>query len=214
MKIFLDSGNIKEITKWLPFVDGITTNPSILKKDRSSIEEVMTAVRGEVDLSVEVLPPYIEDAKKYGKLPGVAIKIPLLNSDGSNNLKVIDKLYKENIRVNCTALFSLGQCILAIKAGAYFVSLFGGRIEDEGGDQYEIISQTRIFINNEVPESCTQIIVGSIRGVDQVKHSLIAGAHIVTVPPTILEKMLMHRYSIDTVKQFEKDAEALRNLRP
>ena len=212
MKIFLDSGNIREIEKWLPFVDGITTNPSILKKDGSSIEEVLEAVNGELEVSVEVVSPYIDEALKYGKLPGVAVKVPLLNSDGSNNLITIKGLSSQGVKVNCTALFSLGQAIFAAKAGSRYVSLFGGRIEDEGGDQYGIIREVHTFLC--FLESECEIIVGSIRGVDQVKNALLSGAHIVTVPPTILEKMLIHRYSIETVKQFERDAEALRNLKP
>jgi transaldolase len=121
-------------------------------------------------------------------------------------------LSADEIKINCTALFSLGQAIFAAKAGARYVSLFGGRIEDEGGNQYEIIREVSDFLF--LTGYTCEIIVGSIRGVDQIKNSLISGAHIVTVPPAILEKMLMHRYSIDTVKQFEKDAEALKNLRP
>jgi transaldolase len=134
-----------------------------------------------------------------------------LNSDGSNNLGIIKDLALEGIKINCTALFSLGQALFAAKAGARYVSLFGGRIEDEGGNQYEIIREVSDFLFL-TGYNC-EIIVGSIRGVDQVKNALLSGAHIVTVPPAILEKMLMHRYSIETVKQFEKDAEALRNLK-
>ena len=212
MKIFLDSGNIKEIEKWLPFIDGITTNPSILKKDGSSIEEVLDVAYQETEVSVEVVYPYEDGARRYGKLPGVAVKIPLLNSDGSNNLVIIKKLSREGIKINCTALFSLGQALFASKAGAKYVSLFGGRIEDEGGNQYEIIKEVSDFLFLSGYDC--EIIVGSIRGVDQVKNALLSGAHIVTVPPSILEKMLMHRYSIETVRQFEKDAEALRNLKP
>jgi transaldolase len=212
MQIFLDSGNIKEIEKWLPFIDGITTNPSILKKDGSSIQAVLDAAYGKAEVSVEVVYPYVDEARKYGVLPGVAVKIPLLNSDGSNNLGVIRDLFSEGIKINCTALFSLGQAIFAAKAGAKYVSLFGGRIEDEGGNQYEIIREVSDFIL--ISGYSCEIIVGSIRGVDQIKNALLSGAHIVTVPPAILEKMLMHRYSIETVRQFERDAEALRNLKP
>ena len=207
MEIFLDSGDPKQIKRWLPFIDGITTNPSILKKDGSSVDKILTWVPKGFCVSVEAVPPFVDEARDWGLIPGVAVKIPLLNSDGSNNLDVIKELSADGININCTALFSLGQAILVAKAGAKFVSLFGGRIDDEGGDQFEIIRQTSDFLWDSDLDA--KIIVGSIRAVSQVAGSLDAGAHIVTLPPAILEKMLVHRYSIETARQFENDAKAL-----
>lgn len=208
MEIFLDSGDVKQIRKWLPVVDGITTNPSILKKDGSSVSDILTWVPEGYCVSLEAVPPFVDEAREWSKHPNVAVKIPLLNGDGSNNLTVIKQLSSEGIWINCTALFSLGQVILGAKAGAHFVSIFGGRVDDEGGDQYEVIRQASDFLYASDLEA--QIIVGSIRSVSQVALALDAGAHIITLPPTILEKMLMHRYSVETSRQFEEDAKSVK----
>jgi len=208
MEIFLDSGDIKQIRKWLPFIDGITTNPSILKKDGSSVADILTWVPKDYCVSVEAVPPFVDETREWTKNPNVAVKIPLLNSDGSNNLAVIKQLSVEGAQINCTALFSLGQVIFAAKAGAKFVSLFGGRIDDEGGDQYEVIRQASDFLY--AADLDARIIVGSIRAVSQIQIALDAGAHIITIPPAILDKMLMHRYSIETARQFEEDAKQVK----
>jgi len=96
----------------------------------------------------------------------------------------------------------MAQVILAAKAGARYVSLFAGRVEDEGGDSSQMIADCVDFLNNE--ELATELIVGSIRTVGNVLDAVRAGAHIITIPPPILEKMLLHRYSLETVQQFEK----------
>jgi transaldolase len=205
VQIFLDSGDIKQIKKWLPFVDGLTTNPTILKKDGYSIEQILKELPEGFPVSLEAVYPFEEKAKELAKLgTGVYVKIPLLNGDGSNNLEVIKRLSDEGISVNCTALFSLGQVILASKAGADFVSLFGGRIEDEGGDQFEVIRLASDFLFES--QSDSQIIFASVRQVSQIAGAQDSGAHIVTIPPAILEKMLMHWYSKETSAQFERDA--------
>jgi transaldolase len=206
MKIFLDSGKPSEIEKWIAFVDGITTNPSILRKDNSSIEAVLRSIPQGFPVSIEVGLPYRKAALEAGAIEGVSVKIPLVNPDRSNNLDLIRELTEEGLSINCTALFSLGQVILASKAGARYVSIFGGRVDDEGGCSFDVIQQCVDYL--VASDSQAELIVGSIRSVSQVSDALVAGAHIITLPPAILEKMVMHNFSVETARQFQTDWEA------
>ena len=206
MKIFLDSGKPSEIAKWINFVDGITTNPSILRKDNSSIEAVLRSIPQGFPVSIEVGLPYKKAALEAGAIEGVSVKIPLVNPDRSNNLDLIHELTEEGLSINCTALFSLGQVILASQAGARYVSIFGGRVDDEGGCSFDIIQQCVDYL--VASDSQAELIVGSIRSISQVSDALTAGAHIITLPPAILEKMVMHNFSVETARQFQADWEA------
>lgn len=208
MKIFLDSSKVSEAEQWMPVIEGATTNPSILLKDGENIY-TFAAVMDPKPVSVEACGDFITDAREYAKdIPNSVIKIPILTPNGSDNLSVIKTLSEEGITINCTALMSLSQVILASKAGARYVSLFAGRVEDEGGDSIQMIADCVAFLDSEAVE--TELIVGSIRTVGNVLDAVRADAHIVTIPPTILEKMLMHSYSLVTVQQFEQASEELR----
>ena len=207
MKLFLDSGDLREIGKWINYVDGITTNPSILKKDGFSIDEILNYVPDEFPISLEVGFPYEEEARELGSRIGVSVKIPLLNPDRSNNLDLIKSLAEDGLLINCTALFSLGQVILASRTGARYVSVFGGRIDDEGGNSFDVVKQCCDYLFDSNEGSNQELIVGSIRSVSQISDYMEAGADIVTIPPAILEKMLMHNFSVETSKQFQKDWE-------
>lgn len=208
MKIFLDSSKVSEAKKWMPVIEGATTNPSILLKDGSNIEEFISVMEGK-PVSVEACGDFLTDARKYSKIPDAAIviKVPLLNTEGGSNLSIIEELTKEGIAINCTALFSLSQVILATAVGSRYVSLFAGRVDDEGGNYASMIEDCRNYLEEDASD--TELIVGSVRTVGNVLDSVRAGAHIVTIPPNILEKMLFHRYSLDTVRQFEEDSKKL-----
>ena len=209
MKIFLDSSKIEEARRWMPVIEGATTNPSILLKEGTTNIYEFCKMLVPKPVSIEACGDFISDAKRYSKeIPNAVVKIPLLSPEGRNNLSLIKQLSEEGIKINCTILMSLSQVILATKAGARYVSLFAGRVDDEGGDYYQMISDCVDFLNNENTE--TELIVGSIRTVGNVLDAVRAGAHIVTIPPDILGKMLMHRYSLETVRQFEADNEKLR----
>ncbi len=213
MKIFLDSSKVEEAKRWMPIISGATTNPSILLKDGSNIFEFVK-VMGNLPVSIEACGDFVTDARKYSKIEDAAIvvKVPLLDTEGGDNLHIIKELTSEGIAINCTALMSMAQVILATKAGARYVSLFAGRVEDEGGDSPGMISDCVDFLESEEVEEEveTELIVGSIRTIGNVLDAVRAGAHIITIPPPILEKMLLHRYSLETVRQFEKAHEALR----
>lgn len=209
MKIFLDSSKVEEARRWMPVIDGATTNPSILLKDGSNIYEFIKVMGGK-PVSVEACGDFYTDARKYITIvdASIVVKVPLLNPDGGDNLKIIETLTGEGIPINCTALFSLSQVILATKAGSYYVSLFAGRIEDEGMDSRQVIRDCVDFLEDSGYDA--ELIVGSVRTVGNVLDACRAGAHIVTIPPAILEKMVMHQFSLKTVQQFERDAEKLK----
>lgn len=238
MKIFLDSSKIEEAKKWMPIIDGATTNPSILLKDGSNIYKFAEAMEP-LPVSIEACGNFESDAQDYAyKIPNAVIKIPLLNPAGDDNLAIIKQLSDKGFKINCTALMSLSQVILAQKAKATYASLFTGRVGDEGGNPIQMMQDCMNYLKNAeeyevkvyirtlprgghtttpfrqhsdtflepIPISYrTKLIVGSIRTVGNVLDAVKAGVHIVTIPPAILEKMVMHRYSLDTVKQFERD---------
>jgi len=226
VKIFLDTAKLDEIRKWRAIIDGVTTNPTILLKDGGNIHDVCKEL-DPLPVSVEAVGDFETDARTFVRdIPNCNVKIPLLKPDGGNNIDLIKKLADEGVQINCTALFSLPQVILAAKAGARYVSLFVGRIDDEGMNPWPVVQTCSDFLIT-VPEihtlsnhdgssedmlRCPELIVGSIRTVSHVVQSFVHGADIVTIPPAILEKMVMHRYSLETVRQFERDAQLLGKL--
>ena len=207
MKLYLDSSKPEEVKRWLPVIDGVTTNPSILLKEGGSIEEVLKLVSSK-PVSIEACGDFITDARKYSLLASnVVIKVPLLRPGKGDNLQLIADLVKSGIKINCTALFSLPQVILASKVGAQYVSLFIGRIDDEGNDVYSAIKECTKYLRYErVP---SQLILGSIRTVSHVVMASSLGVDIVTVSPSILGKMLEHKFSRATVEQFESDSKKI-----
>ncbi len=115
------------------------------------------------------------------------------------------QLSQEGIGVNATAILSFNQAILAAKAGATYVSIFAGRVADEGNDPAIVIQNVRRWLDDWGLSA--HIIVGSIRTVMDIQNAALAGTHIITVPPQFLPKMVDHRYSRETVRQFVQDAE-------
>ena len=216
MKIFMDSADCREIEKWMRqgVVDGVTTNPSIMFKDGVyDIEEGarrISSLLGERPLSVEVTANDPKEMIRQGRTlaawaPNIAVKIPVVNEDGESCLGAISTLSSEGIRVNTTAILSFNQAVLAAKAGATFVSIFAGRVADEGNDPAIVIGNVRRWLDDwEYP---AEIIVGSIRAVMDIQNAALAGAHIITVPPQFLPKMVDHKYTRETVRQFNRDAE-------
>jgi transaldolase len=217
MKIFIDSANVKEIEKWLSYgvVDGVTTNPSIMLKDGvNNIEEGIKKIAGLIDplpLSAEVTTndpkEMVEQARRLAALsPNVIVKIPAENEFGVPTYGVINQLENSGIKVNATAIMSFGQIMLCAKAGATYVSLFAGRIADEGGNSPEVIAETVEWL--ERWEFKSQLIVGSIRSVGDIVNAALAGAHIITIPPQYLSKMADHKYTRETVREFIADAKS------
>jgi transaldolase len=215
LKIFLDSANVKEISRWSAqgVVDGVTTNPSILFKDGVyDIEEGtrrICSIAVNLPVSVEVTcndpEAMVVQGEAYSRWANnVVIKIPIINEHGESCLGAINALTKRGIAVNATAILSFNQAILAAKAGATYVSIFAGRIADEGNDPAVVIRNVRRWLDDW--ERPAEIIVGSIRTTMDVQAAALAGAHIITVPPQFFSKMLDHKYTRETVRQFNCDA--------
>jgi transaldolase len=215
MLIFLDSADFQKIEHWLcqGVIDGVTTNPSIMLKD--GVYDIEAGARRLCSLlkdrpvSVEVTTDdpkeMVEQARVFATwAPNVVVKIPVITEEGRSCLEVVNTLAREGITVNCTALLSFNQAILASKAGATYVSIFAGRIADEGSDPSVVVRNVRTWL--DAWNSPARIIVGSIRATMDVQNAALAGAHIVTVPLQFLTKMLDHKYTRETVRQFNQDA--------
>ena len=221
MAIFLDSGKIEQVEKFLRWgvIRGVTTNPTILLKDgvtggaagmKKRAQEI-AAMIAPLPLSLEVTSndpaQMIEQGREFASLAdNINVKITIHGPEGeTENIEVIHALEtKYDVRVNATAMMSAQQCLLAALAGASYVSLFGGRVNNMGYDAVDEISRLRELLELQGLDS--QIIIGSVREINNVITWLHAGAHIVTVTPDILAGMLVHPYSKETVKMFLDDA--------
>jgi transaldolase len=216
MQVFVDSADQEQIEHWLQqgVVDGVTTNPSIMFKDGITDLErgarKLASLLGERPLSVEVTSNdhkiMLQQARTFATwATNIVIKIPIVNEFGDSCLGVIHRLSQEGIGVNATAILSFNQAILAAKAGATYVSIFAGRVADEGSDPTVTIRNVRQWLDDW--DLSARIIVGSIRTVMDIQNAALAGAHIITIPPQFLSKMVDHRYTRETVRQFVQDAE-------
>lgn len=217
MKIFLDSANLSSIKKYndMGVIDGITTNPTLLSRERDNpatlMREIVGIVKGPVSLEVTATKTeeMVEQAHrliKYGQ--NVIVKIPMI-PDG---LKAVRQLTHEGIPTNVTLVFSANQALLAAKAGASYVSPFIGRLDDIGQDGLEVIRQiVQIFRNYEFG---TKVLVASIRHPLHVIESGRIGADVVTLPPEILAKLIIHPLTDNGLASFLKDWEQLKKETP
>jgi len=216
MEIFLDTANIDQIKKWLAqgVIDGVTTNPSIMLKDGVyDIEagaKAIAALLGDLPLSVEVITNDLDEmlaqARRFaGWAKNIVVKIPVINDSGTPCFGVVKTLESSGVRVNVTAMLSFGQMMLAAKAGATYISLFGGRVADEGQPMGDVIRMTRRWLDDWGFKS--KIIVGSVREVMNIQEAATAGAHIVTIPPQFLARLADHKYTRFTVGEFVRDGQ-------
>lgn len=210
MKIFLDTANLEEIKKGVEWgiIDGVTTNPSLIVKERTCFEkrikEICEIVKGPV--SAEVVSTdwkgMIEEAKRLSEIDeNVVVKIPL-TPDG---VRAIKELSKEGIKTNATLIFSATQAILAAKAGATYVSPFIGRLNDVSDDGLKLLETIITVFNNYLFE--TEIIAASIRHPMHVLKAALLGVDVVTVPFNILEKLFKHPLTDKGLERFLKDWE-------
>ena len=206
--LFLDSSEpaeIREIFSW-GVVSGITTNPLILSREAGGqdleprIREVIRASRGSVSVELvsETETEMLSEAATYHAWDPerVCIKVPF----SEIGLKVLHQLAGRGVSTNMTCMMSFNQAYLAALAGATFVSLFSGRIRDMGYDARPIIRETRAILDRE--SLASKIVIGSIRHLMDVNEALQDGAHIVTVPPPILRKMLWNPRTESTIEEF------------
>lgn len=227
MPIFLDSGKISEVEKYMKMgiIRGVTTNPTILLKDgvtggmegikKRSIE--IAKIIHPYPLSVEVTTnqkeKMIEQAREFFQwADNIIVKITIHGPNGElENLEVVHELEtKHNVRINVTAMMSAQQCLLAALAGATYVSIFGGRVNNMGYNVCQELRKLRKVLDDFGLKS--NIIVGSTREILNVIEWLEAGAHIVTVVPKLLEGMIVHPYSKETVRMFLNDAKKVEEM--
>ena len=221
MSIFLDTGKLDEVEKYMRMgiIRGVTTNPTILLKDGirgglQAMKEICVRIANVIapyPLSVEVTTNdkqgMINQAKEFSQWSeNICVKITIHGPNGElENLEAIHELEtKHKIRINATAMMSAQQCFLAALAGATYLSLFGGRVNNMGYNACDEIAKLRKVLDRANLKS--EIIIGSTREVLNVIEWLSAGANIVTVVPHFLETMLVHPYSKETVKMFLDDA--------
>ncbi len=210
MKIFLDTADTEQIKKYFDtgLVDGVTTNPSLIRKSGRDPHEVYREIRdiGITDISMEVVGDteemYHQAMQLHAEFKEVCtVKLPC-TPDG---LAVCKRLNEVGIRTNVTLIFSAAQAILAAKAGATYVSPFIGRYDDNSISGLELVrSITEIYYRQGVK---TQVLAASLRDVYKVSRSYFNGAHIVTMPPAILEKMFNHVLTDAGLEIFQKDYE-------
>ncbi|MBT3704942.1 fructose-6-phosphate aldolase [Candidatus Peregrinibacteria bacterium] len=210
MKLFLDSALIDEVREaagW-GIVDGVTTNPSLIKKSGRDFKEVINEICEVLSngaISAEVLSEdaegMLKEAREFASWkPNIVIKIPMTDE----GLKAVKVLSEEGIHTNVTLMFSANQALLAAKAGATYVSPFVGRLDDNGQDGMQLISDiVQMYMNYGFD---TEIIVASVRHPMHVHESAMLGAHVATVPFGILEKMFGHPLTDSGIEKFMKDA--------
>ncbi|MCJ7707814.1 MAG: hypothetical protein MUO38_09380 [Anaerolineales bacterium] len=224
MAILLDSGDLAQVERFhrMGIIRGVTTNPTILLKDGVSgglkgIEaraKAIAALIAPYDLSIEVTTNEPEEMLHQAQLfagwaDNIVVKITVHGPNGElDNLEIAHRLETEqHIRVNVTAMMSAQQAFLAALAGATYVSIFGGRVNNMGYNACSEIGKLRCLLDQFGLKS--RIIVGSTREILNVIEWLEAGAHNVTVLPQLLEGMLVHPYTKETVQMFLRDAAKL-----
>ena len=222
MKIFLDTADVDLIGKYHEsgLIDGVTTNPTLIRKSGRDPEQVYKelTIIGIDDISMEIVTDdyfeFLQEGRrlheKFGEV--TTIKVPC-TPDGLRGCKLLSE---EGIRVNVTLVFSPAQAILASKAGAAYVSPFVGRVDDNSfdglnlikqiSDIYEVQSKLYNFVD-------TEILSASIRDVGSVSKSFEYGAGIVTMPPSIFEKMYNHILTDKGLDLFQKDWETVNALK-
>lgn len=211
MKLFLDTAVVEEIRKAneLGVIDGITTNPTLIKKSGRDFGEVIREIASIVDgpISGEVnsldAKGMIEEGRVIAKIhPNMVVKLPL----SDQGLIACKKLTSEGIRTNVTLIFTANQALLAMKAGASFVSPFLGRLDDISHDGMQLIEEIVQLIDNYGFDS--EIISASIRHPRHVLDCALAGAHIATIPYKVLLQLLNHPLTEKGIAQFRADYES------
>ena len=208
MKIFLDTAEVSTILQHFEtgLIDGVTTNPTLIRKSGRDPEDVYLelAEAGVRDISMEVVGSREEMTSEGRRLATkfqevATIKVPC-TPDG---LYTCNQLAKDGTKVNVTLIFDAAQAILAAKAGATYVSPFVGRLDDNSVNGLDVIKDiSEIYQRHWIK---TEILSASIRGVKAVSTSFALGAHVVTMPPSVFEKMYNHVLTDKGLQLFDAD---------
>ena len=211
MKFFNDTANFDDIKSAyeMGFIAGVTTNPSLIVKEKRDLHEVIQQIADLVEgpVSAEVIattaPEMVKEAHELIKLgDNVVIKVPMT----AEGLKAVSVLSKEGIKTNVTLIFSANQALLAARAGATYVSPFVGRVDDISMDGIQLIEDiAEIFMIHNIS---TEIIAASVRTPMHMTQCAKAGAHIATVPFNVLQQSLKHPLTDAGLARFLADWEA------
>lgn len=217
MKIFLDTANLEQIKRYndMGLLDGVTTNPTLLSKEISDpfeiMSEIVRIVKGPVSLEVisTKFDGMIDEARKLARFgENAVVKVPM-TIDG---LMAVKQLSSEGINTNVTLVFSANQALLAAKAGATFVSPFIGRLDDAGEIGMDVVRDALQIFRNYTYD--TQVLVASVRHPIHVVDAAKLGAHVVTLPPDVLEKMMHHPLTDAGLAKFLDDWKKTKQSNP
>jgi transaldolase len=215
MQFFLDTANIVDIKKYVDWgvVDGVTTNPTLIAKENVSLEARIKEIAQIVDgpISSEVVSTdyqgMVDEGRRYATWhPNVYVKLPT-TEDG---IKALVTLKKEGIKVNMTLVFSATQALILAKAGADLISPFVGRLDDIGQDGMGLIQEIMTIWPNY--DFDTKVLVASIRHPRHIIDSAAMGAHVATMPPEVLEKLIKHPLTDKGLAAFMADWEKVKNI--
>ncbi len=208
MKFFIDTADINEIKEAhsLGVIDGVTTNPSLIARTGRKFEEVVRDICNEIDgpISLEVIgldaPTMIKEGKELAKInKNVVVKIPIM----TEGLKATKELSAEGVNVNMTLIFSPSQALLAAKAGARYVSPFVGRLDDISHVGMDIVADIMDIYENYSFD--TEVIVASIRNPLHVLDAAQMGAHIATIPLSVIKQLSHHPLTDKGIEKFLED---------
>lgn len=211
MQFFLDSANLTEIKESLAWgvISGVTTNPTLLSREEGAFEPLareICALMQNSPVSLEVLATtadaMVEEALKLAVLaPNVVVKIPM----GAEGLKAVSSLKRQGNRVPCnvTLIFSVSQALLAARAGAAYISPFIGRLDDIGWDGARLVEEIVAVFRRQALD--TPVIAASIRHPLHVQRVAAVGAHIATVPFSVLQQMAAHPLTSQGIARFLTD---------
>lgn len=215
MKFFIDTAKVEDIKKAndMGVICGVTTNPSLIAKEGRDFKEVIAEIAsivdgpisGEVKATTQDAEGMIAEGREIAKIhPNMVVKIPMT----IEGLKAVKVLSGEGIKTNVTLIFSANQALLAARAGATYVSPFLGRLDDINMSGTQLIRDIAdIFAVADNIE--TEIIAASVRNTVHVTECALAGAHIATVPYSVIEAMTKHPLTDAGIAKFVKDYEAV-----
>jgi transaldolase len=215
MKFFIDTANVKEIREAasLGVVDGVTTNPTLVSKEGRDFKQVITEICSIVDgpisaeaVSLEADKMVVEgtDLAKIHK--NIVVKLPMTKE----GLKATKILAGKGIRVNMTLVFSPAQALLAAKVGAAYVSPFVGRLDDISHDGMDLVRQVMTIFDNYGYQ--TEVIVASVRHPLHVVDAALAGAHIATIPFSVIDQIVKHPLTDIGIEKFLADWKKLEKI--
>jgi len=210
LKFFIDTANIKEIKEAndLGLIDGVTTNPSLIAKEGRDFLKILDEICGIVDgpISAEVVSidsaGMLKEARELAKRhKNIVIKVPMT----MEGLKTTKALHSEGINTNVTLIFSPAQALLAAKAGATYVSPFVGRLDDVAHRGMELVEQIVQIYNNY--DFDAEVIVASVRNPLHVLDAALIGAHVATIPFSVIGQLAKHPLTDIGIEKFLKDWE-------